>query len=160
MAGTIGSEDLRLQAYQDAQRLGVALEPTAAGGDDIECRLPVVPVRRVTDVVGQSGKLAQVRVHPEGGADATGDLPDLQGVGEPGAGRVPLPRSDDLGLVRQPTQRGTVQDARPVTVEILPTVRQRAGDTEVLRRRRQVAGQIVGGVAVAFHGSACHSFTV
>ena len=43
---------------------------------------------------------------------------------------------------------------------ILPAVGQCAGDPEVLRRCRQVAGEIVGGVAVAFHCSELHSFTV
>src|ERR1700683_1288778 len=49
-----GAGHLRLQPGQQPKALRVALEATAAGGERGQRRLPVVPERGVTPIVGQA----------------------------------------------------------------------------------------------------------
>ena len=86
-------------------------------GDGRERRLAGVTERWVTEVVRQAGGLDQIGVAAERLADSATDLRALQGVGEPGAREVALPRHDDLGLAGEPAQRRGVQHTRPVPVE-------------------------------------------
>lgn len=115
----VGAEPLGLDAGEQAQRLGVALEAAAVPGDLAERLLAVVPERRVAQVVREAGGLDQVGIAAQGGGEVAPDLGALQRVGEPGAGcGVPHAAartgSHHLGLAREPAQRGGVQHAGPV----------------------------------------------
>ncbi len=102
--------------------------------------LAVVAERRVAEVVGQGGGLDQVGVAAQRRAELAGDLRHLEGVGEPGAGEVVLPRRDHLGLGRQAAQRRRVQDPGPVALE--------RGAGGPLGRLLEVAGRVARAVAV------------
>ena len=110
---------LGLEPGEDAQRLGVPLEPADAGRDGVQRLLAVVTERRVAEVVGEAGGVDDVRVAAERGAELPPDLGDLEGVGEPGAREVVAARLDDLGLRRQPAQRCGVDQPRPVAREVV-----------------------------------------
>src|ERR1700730_13879960 len=61
-------------------------------------------------VMPHGDRLGQRDVEPQGTGDARRDLRDLEGVGQ--AGPLMVVREDeDLGLTRQPAERGGVQDA-------------------------------------------------
>ena len=114
---TGGVQGLGLQAGQDAQGLGVALEAADGLGDDIERLLAVVPVGRVAQVVGQAGGVDDVGIAAQGLPEGATDLGDLQGVGQAGAHEVVAGGPQDLGLGAQAPQRRGVDDARPVALE-------------------------------------------
>ena len=96
-------EGLRLQAGQQPQRLGVALEAPALHGQVRQHALTVVPEGRVAQVVGQRRGLGDVGVRPERPGEVPGYLGHLQAVGEPVAHEVVALRTDDLGLGGEPT---------------------------------------------------------
>ncbi len=124
MAATCcGVEQLGLQPGQYPQRLGVALEPTTVHGELVQSLLTVVSEGRVADVMSQSRGLHHVRVTTQLGGDPTTDLGDLQRVGQPGPGHVPLPRTDHLGLAREPAQRRGVQHPGTIPDEGAATLR-------------------------------------
>ena len=110
---------LRLEPGEQTQGLRVALEPADVGGDRVEHRLPVVAERRVPEVVGQAGRVDEVRVAPESGAELPSDLRHLERVGEPVAHEVVVPGCDDLGLPGKPAQRGGVHEPRAVPGEVV-----------------------------------------
>src|SRR5215470_15227522 len=77
------ARDLRLETGEEAERLGVALEAAAGQraadiGERRERRLPVVPERRVAEVVRQARRVHQVRVAAERRAELPADLRALQ----------------------------------------------------------------------------------
>ena len=113
-----GPGDLGFEPGQQAQRLGVALEPAVRGGQLVEGGLAVVAERAVADVVRQAGSVHQVWVAADFLAEFAPDLRAFQRVGEPGPREVGLPGRDDLGLRRQPAQPGAVQHAGPVSLEV------------------------------------------
>ncbi|SKV48877.1 Uncharacterised protein [Mycobacteroides abscessus subsp. massiliense] len=123
-----GINDFGLQPGQDAQVLGVALEPAAIHRHLIEGTLAVVSVRRMADVVGQPGQIDQIRVSAQPGGDTAADLRDLHRVRQPRARGVTLTRAHHLRLVGQPPERGAVQDTRPIPREISPVLRSRDVD--------------------------------
>ena len=90
-------------------------------------------VRRVSDVVRQARKIHQVGIASHPDRDPAADLADLEGMGEPGTGGVTLVRTDDLGLVGQSAQRGTVQNPRPIPGEGTAIVVAGAGESGHLR---------------------------
>lgn len=121
-AAGVADEALGFEAGQQAQRLGVALEAAAVRGEVVEGLFAVVAEGRVAHVVGEAGRLDEVGVAAEGGAELPADLGALQGVGEPGArAGVPGPAQgagrDDLGLAREPAQGGGVQHPCAVALE-------------------------------------------
>ena len=72
--------------------------------------------RGVADIVGIGNGLAQFLVQPQGPGQGPGMLGHLQGVGQPGAGKVPFAYQKDLGLVLQILQGLAVED--PVAVPL------------------------------------------
>ncbi len=116
-------EPLRLEPGQDPQRLGVALEPAARVADLVERTLPVVPERRVAEVVGERGRLHDVRVAAQGAAEVAGHLGHLEGVRQPVADEVVGLRTHHLGLRGQPPQRRGVHQPAAVALERCPAVR-------------------------------------
>jgi hypothetical protein len=113
--------DLGLEPGQDPQGLGVALEPAAGRAELVEGPFAVVAEGRMADVVGEPGGVHDVRVAAQLLGDPAADLRDLQRVRQPGARDAAdlgaLPRPDDLGLPREPAQRGGVQDSGAVPGE-------------------------------------------
>lgn len=115
-------EALGLDPGQQAQRLRVALEAAAVLRELVQRLFAVVSEGRVAEVVGEAGRLDEVGVAAEGGAELAADLGALQGVGESGAGAgIPglaaCAGGDDLGLAREAAQRGGVQHACAVALE-------------------------------------------
>jgi hypothetical protein len=105
-----GAGDLRFQPGEQPERLGVALETAArqraAGvGERRQRRLPVVPERRVAEVVRQARRVHQVGVAAEGRAQLPADLRALQRMGQPGAREVTGPDLYHLRFRGEPAQR-------------------------------------------------------
>ena len=115
----VGVGALGLQAGEQSQRLGVALEAADAGRDGVEGGLPVVPERRVAEVVGEAGGVDDVGAAAQGRTELAADLGDLERVGEPVAHEVVAGGLDDLGLGRQPAQARGVEQAGPVAGEVV-----------------------------------------
>ena len=140
------TEGLGLQPGEQPQALRVALEPAARRRDLVERGLPVVPERRMPQVMGETGDLDEVGVAAERLAELPPDLRALERVREPGARAVPavvvvaLGELDDLRLGREPPQRGTVQHPRPVAFE--------GRTATALGRLGRPAPAVVFGVAV------------
>src|SRR5665647_408918 len=110
---------LGLEAGQQAQRLGVALESADAGGDVVQRRLAVVPERRMSEVVRQTCGVNHVRVTPKRGAELTADLGNLERMRQPVADEVIAVRLHHLGLGRQPPQRCRVKHPCAVPGEVI-----------------------------------------
>lgn len=71
-------EQLGFEPGQDAQILGIALESAEVLGELVECTLAVVAVRRVPDIVCESGEFDEVGLAAQTDRDAAADLSDLQ----------------------------------------------------------------------------------
>ena len=113
---------------EDAEGLGVALEPSVGLHEPVEGALTGVAEGRMPDVVGQADRLDQIRIDPVVGpeerrsavepvAEAPADLGDLDRVGQPGAVEVVFPAEKDLGLVLETAEGGRVDDAVAVDLE-------------------------------------------
>ena len=113
--GLVG--DFCLEPREHAQGLGIALEAADAMSEPVELLLPVVAEGRVTEIVRKPGHLDDIGVAAKCIAELAGDLRDLEGVGEAGAGKVGNPGEHDLGLGRQTPQADRVQHPRPVARE-------------------------------------------
>jgi len=169
--GALGGEPLGLDAGEQSEGLGVALEAAAVVGELVQGLFAVVAERRVAEVVGEAGRFDQVGVAAEGGAQLTADLGALQGVGQAGPGtgvpgldggppaRTKLrvgegPRCDHLGLAGQAAQGRGVQDAGAVALEG-GAARSFVGfGCPAFDRRRVVGREGCGaGTCGAFHGS-------
>ena len=79
--------------------------------------LPGVTERGVSQVMGQRQGFDQVFVQPQPPGDAAGDLGHLQGMGQAGSVIISLMVDENLGLVLQPAEGGTVDDPVPVPLE-------------------------------------------
>src|SRR3984885_6905495 len=107
-----------LQAGQDPEVLRISLEAAIRRRELVEGLLAVVAVRRVPDVVGQTGHVDEVGIAAQFDRHPPADLGDLQRMRQPGTGCVSFPWPDDLCLVRPPTQRGAVQNPGTVPGEV------------------------------------------
>ena len=125
-----------LQAGQDPEVLRVALEAAVRRRELVESLLAVVPVRRMPDVVGQTGHVDQVGIAAQSDRHPPPDLGDLQRMGQSRAGRVPFARPDDLRLVGEPTKRGAVQNPGAVPGEVGAVLTFGARQARALRRLR------------------------
>ena len=110
---------LGLQAGQDPQGLGIALEATDVITQLVQRPLAIVAERRMSEIVGQAGHLDQVPVAPEGRTEFAADLSHLEGVGEPVAHEVVTIGGEHLRLGSQPPQRGGMDEATAVAGEIV-----------------------------------------
>ena len=72
----------------------------------------------MADVVGEPREVDEVGVAAQPDRHAPSDLRHLERMGQPGPWRLALPRTDDLGLVGQPAQGGTVQHPGAVAGEV------------------------------------------
>ena len=83
--------------------------------------------RRVAEVVGQRQRLGQILVEAERAGERAGDLGHLERVGQPGAVMVALVVDEHLGLVREPAERGRMDDPVAVALEIAARRARRLG---------------------------------
>ncbi|SKY51056.1 Uncharacterised protein [Mycobacteroides abscessus subsp. abscessus] len=130
---TIGVEQFRFESSQDAQVLRVALEPADIDGYLVECSFAVVPVRRMPDVVSETGEFDEIGLAAETDRDPASDLPHLERMREAGARCITLAWSDDLGLVRKPTQCGRMEYARTVARVLTAVICPGTGQAGCLR---------------------------
>ena len=112
------ADDLGLQARDDTQGLGIALEPADRGGRRVERALAVMPEGRMAEVVGQTRRVHDIRVGPQFLAELAAHLGDLEGVREAGAHEVVRDRAQHLRLFAEATQRRGVEDARAVALKL------------------------------------------
>jgi hypothetical protein len=111
-------KDFRLHSGENPEVLGIALEPADVCRQLVERAFAVVAVWRVADVVRQAREVDDVGVATETDGHPSTDLGDLKGVRQPRARCLALPWPDDLGLVGQSAEGGTVQDPGPVAGEV------------------------------------------
>ncbi len=133
-ADALSIKGFGFQTGEDAQVLGIALEPAVVGGEVVERLLAVVPVRRMADVVSQACHVDQIRVATQPDGHAAADLRNLERMSQPGPRSVAFPRPDHLRLVSEPPQRGAVQNACPIAGEISAMFGRPAGQCGGLRR--------------------------
>ena len=93
-------------------------KPPKSMATSLSARSPLCPYGRMADVVGETGEVDEVGVAAQPDRHAPPDLGHLERVGQPGPWRLALPRTDDLGLVGQPAQGGTVQHPGAVAGEV------------------------------------------
>jgi len=93
------------------------LEVPVVGHQLVQCLLAGVAEGGVAEVVGERDGLGDVLVGPQCPRECAGDLGDLQRVGQAGAEVVLLVGDEDLGLVVQAAEGGTVYD--PVAVPLV-----------------------------------------
>ena len=72
----------------------------------------------MSEVVGQTGRIHDVRVGPQFLTELAAHLGNLEGMREAGAHKVIRNRAQDLRLFAEATQRGGVEDTRAVTFEL------------------------------------------
>ncbi len=100
-----------LERSHHPQGLGVVIEPSAGSEAAIEGPLAGMPERGVPQVMGQGQGLGKILIEPEGPRQRTGDLGDLQSMGQAGAKMIALVKDEDLGLVGKPPERGRMDDS-------------------------------------------------
>ncbi len=113
------------------------LEPTDGGGDrlrqfDLGTRTAENFVKHrfagmseggVPKIVSHRGRFCEVLVESQRPRDGASQLPDLEGVGQPGAGMITDVRHENLGLVFEATKGARVQDPVAIALEGKPNVR-------------------------------------
>ena len=66
---------------------------------------------------GKTGHIAKIGIEAEPGANAAGDLADLQRVGQAGAWSIAIARADDLSFIGQAPQGCRMQHTGAVAGE-------------------------------------------
>jgi hypothetical protein len=152
-------KDFGLQAGQDPEVLRITLKAAVRRRELIERLLAVVPVRRVPDVVGQSGHVDKVGVAAQPDRHPAPDLGDLQRMGQSRARSVAVPRPDDLCLVSKAAQRGAVQDPGAISREVAAVLTFGSRQARGLRRfgNHPLAVEIVIGVLLTHRRTVCQS---
>ena len=140
----MGIHRFRLQAGEDAEGLRIALKTTTLPRGFIQRALAVVAIGRVADVMTQPSKLCEIRIRPQGLANATSDLRHLQRVGQARARGIPAAGAHHLRLIRQPAQSRAVQNACSIAVKVIAPIANRSGYAERLIPHRQHSLQLVG----------------
>ena len=72
---------------------------------------------RMAQVVGQRHRLGQILVQCQATGDGTGDLGDLDAVGEPRAVMISLVKDEDLGLVLQAAKGCGMKDSIAIALK-------------------------------------------
>ena len=116
-----------LQLVDHAQALQVVLEAAVARHAFVQRVLAGMAERRVAQVVRQRDRLDQVLVQPQRPRDRTAQLRHLDRVREPRAEQVAFVVQEHLRLVDQPAERGGMDDAVAVALELGAGRRRRLG---------------------------------
>src|SRR6516162_1019067 len=106
-----------LERGYHAQRLRIVIEAAAGGEAAIERALAGMAERGMAEVVGERQRLGQILVEPERASERAGNLRDLERMGQTGAKMIALMEDEDLGLVREPPERGRMDDAVAIAAE-------------------------------------------
>src|SRR5277367_6161074 len=146
-----------LQAGQDPEVLRISLEAAIPRRELVEGLLAVVAVRRVPDVVGQTGHVDEVGIAAQFDRHPPADLGDLQRMRQSGTGCVSFPWPDDLCLVREPTKRGTMQNPGAIPGEVGAALTLGARQARDLRRlgHHPLAVEIVVGILLSHRRPVC-----
>ena len=73
---------------------------------------------RVAEVVGERDGFGEILVEPQRAGDRAGHLADFERVGQPGAEMLAVVAEEDLGLVLEAAERGGMDDAVAVALEL------------------------------------------
>src|SRR3984957_4966692 len=155
-------KDFGLQAGQNPEVLRISLKAAVRRRDLIERLLAVMPVRRMSDVVGQTGHIDEVGIAAQPDRHPPPDLGDLQRMGQSRARGVTLPRPHDLCLVREAAQRGAVQNPGAIPSEVAAVLALGTRQARGLRRfgHHPLAGEIVIGVLLSHRRTVCQQHGV
>ncbi len=135
-----------LQLGDDAQGLGVVVETAVSGHLRVQDLLTGMAEAGVAKVVSEGHRLGEILVEAQRTGECASELPDLDRVGEPGAVVVALVRHEHLRLLRQAAERGGVDDAVAIPLEVRPCRRAR------LRQQSAEAAGWISGVRRPIHG--------
>jgi hypothetical protein len=102
----------------DPQALHIVVETAPAPDAMVQRILSRMAEGRMAEIMGQRQCLGQIFVEAERPGEAARNLGDFQRVGQPCAVVVALLGHDDLGFQRQAPERGGVQDAVAVALEV------------------------------------------
>jgi iron-sulfur cluster assembly accessory protein len=139
----IESIESRVASFElgdNSQRLGVVIEAAVRRHQFVEHILASVAKWRVAKIMGERKRLSEIVVEAERAGKRARDLPDFEGMGEPGTEMVALVRNEDLCLMGQPSEGGAVDDAVAIALKY------RAGLRMRLRDQSSAASHRVGGV--------------
>ena len=105
------------QPRQRAQRMRVVIVSTRLRHRSGQCRLASMAEGRMADIVGETERLCQILVQPQGAGEDTADLRDFDAVREAGAVMVAIGRDEDLRLGAQAAKGDRMDDPVPITLE-------------------------------------------
>ena len=134
-----------LKPGHDTEGLNVVIEAAPGLHPGLQFVLAGMAEGRMAQVVGQGDRLGQFAVQPQGVGQGSGDLADLQRMGQAGAIVVALMGHEDLGLALQAAEGGGVDDPVAVAGEGVARTARRLGNQASTR----VGGQFgIGGAGV------------
>ena len=105
-----------LQLGDDPQRLGIVVKTAIVGHQLIEFVFARMAKGRVPKIVAQGQGFGQILVHMKRPGKGTGNLGNLNRMGQPRAVMVTLVIDENLGLVLETAKGGGMDD--PVTVAL------------------------------------------
>ncbi len=126
------------------------VEAAVVGHGGGERPLPGVAERRMAEIVGKRQRLGEILVQRQRSGDVARDLRDFYRMGQAGAVVVAFVEQEDLRLVLQAAERGRVDDAVTVALELGPHGAGRLG-IKPPAARRGVRG--IGREPLNHHGS-------
>jgi hypothetical protein len=88
----------------------------------IQCLFAGVPEGSVPDVMPQGYGFGQVLIEPQRFSDGTGNLRNLQCMGQPRSVVIAIRREKHLGFVLEPPEGFAVDNPVPVALERCPEV--------------------------------------
>ena len=112
--------EIRVRSFQpadDANRVGVVVEPAGVGQRSIERMLAGMAEGRVAKVVRKAQSFGEVLVEPERPGDRAADLRDFDAVGQAHTKMVAVGRDEHLGLVPQSPESDRMDDPVAVALE-------------------------------------------
>ena len=103
-----------LQRGDDAQGLGIVIEPAMGFQTDIQRPLAGVAKRRMTEVMRQRERFGEILVEAELPGQRAGNLRDFERVCQPGAVMIAFMEHEYLGFVLQSAKGGRMD--HPVAI--------------------------------------------
>src|SRR3954469_15143241 len=108
-----------LERSHHPQGLRVVVEAAEGGEAAIERPLACMTEGRVSEVMSKRQRLRQILVEAKGARQRTGDLRDLERVGQPRAEMIALMEDENLGLVTEPAKGAGMDDPIAIAAEIV-----------------------------------------
>lgn len=125
-----------LELVDDGQALQIVLEAAVLAHARVQCVLPGMAERRMAEIVRERNRFDEILVQAQVARHRTRDLRDFQAVRETGAEQVAFVIDEHLGLVFEPAERGRMNDAVAVALELGAGRRRLFGMTAPARLRR------------------------